>query len=129
VTGHVLVVDDDPDMLDTITMVLEAAGYATRTATNGREALDEVAEHTPGLILLDMLMPIMNGWECARELRGRYAHSLPIVVVTAAEHARMRAEEVDADDVLAKPFDIHELRRIVAQHLLLDRSCADSRGS
>ena len=116
-SGDVLIVDDDQDMLETIAMVLRAEGYETRHASNGREALDAVDRSLPGLILLDMLMPVMNGWECAHELRERYGRGLPIIVVTAAEHAKApRWIEVGADGVLAKPFDIGELRRVVARY-------------
>jgi len=113
----ILIVDDDPDMVETLELVLCADGYSCRTASNGAEALDMAAAKRPGLVLLDMLMPVMNGWDCAHELRQRYGRTVPIVVVTASEHAGKRAAEADADDVLPKPFDIDELRRIVARHL------------
>jgi CheY-like chemotaxis protein len=115
--SDVLVVDDDPDMVDLMLMVLEQAGFAARSARNGREALSAVAERAPALVLLDMLMPVMNGWECAHELRARYGKKLKIVVVTAAEHPRARAEEVGADDALPKPFDMNSLLRVVARYL------------
>jgi DNA-binding response OmpR family regulator len=113
----VLVVDDDPDMVELMLIVLEQAGYAARSARNGREALSAAAERTPALVLLDMLMPVMNGWECAYELRARYGSELKIVVVTAAEHPRARADEVGADDVLPKPFDMSNLLRVVARYV------------
>ena len=96
--------------------VLDSEGYRCRYAANGRQALDEVAAAMPAVILLDMLMPVMNGWDCARALRARYGQGLPIVVMTAAEHAEARRNDVGADDVLSKPFDLHELLRIVAAH-------------
>ena len=114
----VLVVDDDPDMVDAMLLVLEGAGYASRSAANGRQALDAVAARMPALVLLDMLMPVMDGWQCARELRARYGRGVPIVVVTAAEHARARGEEVGADAALAKPFDVDDLLRVVSRCLL-----------
>ncbi len=115
--SDVLVVDDDPDMVDLMLIVLEQAGYMARSARNGREALAAVAERVPGLVLLDMLMPVMNGWECAHELRSRYGNAVKIVVVTAAEHPRARAEEVGADDVLPKPFEMSNLLRVVARYV------------
>jgi DNA-binding response OmpR family regulator len=115
--SDVLVVDDDPDMVELMLIVLEQAGYRARSARNGREALSAAAERTPTLVLLDMVMPVMNGWECAHELRARYGSKLKIVVVTAAEHPRARAEEVGADDVLPKPFDMSSLLRLVARYL------------
>jgi len=113
----VLIVDDDPDMRETLQLVLCRNGYKCRTASNGIEALDQAAAARPGVVLLDMLMPLMNGWDTAHELRERYGHTVPIIVVTASEHAGERATEVGADDVLAKPFDIDDLRRLVARHL------------
>jgi CheY-like chemotaxis protein len=114
--GHdVLIVDDDPDMTETIAMVLEIDGYACRTAMNGREALAAAEAKLPGLVLLDMVMPVMNGWECARMLRERYGSEIRIVAVTAAEHADARARQADADAVLSKPFDVGALRAMVAR--------------
>lgn len=113
----VLIVDDEPDMADVIKAALEHEGYPCRVAANGRQALDEVSAALPGLVLLDMLMPIMNGWETARVLRDTYGPDLPIVVMTAAEHAGSRRDEAAADDVLAKPFELDELLRVIASFL------------
>jgi len=113
----VLIVDDDVDMSDVVKSALEAEGYACRTVGNGREALAEVARATPGVVLLDMLMPVMNGRECARELRRTYGRNLPIIVMTAAEHADARRLELEADAVLAKPFDLQQLLHAVRAHL------------
>lgn len=115
--NDILIVDDDADMVEVIEMVLRAAGYATRAARNGLEALEQVGDAMPALILLDILMPVMNGWKFADELRARYGDSVPIVVVTAAEHAHSRAEAIDAASVLEKPFEMPDLLRIVAQHV------------
>jgi DNA-binding response OmpR family regulator len=113
----VLVVDDDPDMVEAIMMVLEQGNYQARSAENGRQALAEVDKRLPGLILLDMLMPVMDGWQFAKELRARYDHTVPIVVVTAAEHVKTRGDEVGADDVLSKPFNISSLLGVVGRYL------------
>lgn len=114
----VLVVDDDPDMVTIMRIMLDDSGYQVRCARNGKEALESVAEKMPAVVLLDMLMPVMDGWQCARELRARYGREVPIVVVTAAEHAGARADQMGgADDVLAKPFEMAELLRIVARYV------------
>jgi CheY-like chemotaxis protein len=97
-------------------LVLSDAGYRVRTAPEGAAALVRVAEEMPGLILLDMRMPGMNGWEFAREFRARHGRACPIVVVTAAENARARAAEVEAEGWLSKPFEIDDVLRIVATH-------------
>jgi DNA-binding response OmpR family regulator len=113
----VLVVEDDPDLLALMEMVLVDAGRTVRTAAEGRAALARVAEEMPGLILLDMRMPGMNGWEFAREFRARHGRATPIVVVTAAENARRRAQEIGAEAWLAKPFDLDEVLAIVSRFL------------
>jgi CheY-like chemotaxis protein len=115
--GDVLVVDDDVDMLEVIELVLHEAGYTTRTALNGQQALDAVSNGMPALIVLDMLMPVMNGWQFAREFRTRYGREVPIVVATAAEHVNSRGDAIDASDVLPKPFEVSDLLRLVARHV------------
>jgi DNA-binding response OmpR family regulator len=113
----VLVVEDDLDLLTLMEIILVDAGYRVRTAREGRAALARIAEEMPGVILLDMRMPGMNGWEFAREFRARHGHACPIVVVTAAEDARQRAEEIGADAWLSKPFDLDDVLRTVSRRL------------
>jgi CheY-like chemotaxis protein len=115
--GDVLVVDDDPDMVEVMLALLRDSGYEARSAANGRQALAVVAERAPALVLLDMLMPVMDGWQCARALRSKYGRHIPIVVVTAGEHVSARGQEVDADDVLPKPFEVKDLLRIVERYV------------
>ncbi len=113
----VLVVEDDPDLVAIVEMILVETGRRVVTAREGQAALDRVGEEMPGLILLDMRMPGMNGWEFAREFKARHGRACPIVVVTAAENARRRAEEIGADGWLAKPFDLDEVLAMVARFL------------
>jgi urea transport system substrate-binding protein len=114
----VLVVDDDPDMIEVIELVLQDAGYKTRSALNGREALEAVAAGgMPALIVLDMLMPVMNGWQFADAFHALYGREVPIVVATAAEHVRSRSDGIGAVDVLPKPFEVSDLLRVVASHV------------
>ena len=113
----VLVVEDDLDLLGLLEMVLQDAGHRVRTATDGLQALARVAEEMPGLILLDMRMPVMNGWEFAREFRSRHGRACPIVVVTAAENAQLRAKEIEAEAWLSKPFDLDDVLRMVGRFL------------
>jgi CheY-like chemotaxis protein len=121
---EVLVVEDDADLVALLEMVLGDAGHRVRTAREGGEALARVAEAMPGLILLDMRMPGMNGWEFAREFRARHGRAAPIVVVTAAENARARAAEVGADGWLSKPFEIDDVLRMVARHAVSEAGLA-----
>jgi CheY-like chemotaxis protein len=113
----VLVVDDDPDLRTMVTLVLESGGYAVREAADGVEAIERLQEELPDLILLDMRMPRMDGWELGRRVRAMYRHEIPIVVMTAAEHAEKRASEIDADDFVSKPFDVDTVLRTVAHHI------------
>ena len=106
--GTVLVVDDDTSILDTVSSILSGEGYDVVSASSGQEALDAVARKLPLLILLDMRMPVMDGWAVARALRGQ-GISVPIVVMTAAESAQRWADEVGAEGYLAKPFGLDEL--------------------
>lgn len=122
----VLVVEDDPDMSDAMLRILAHAGFAARTAENGKRALEAVDERMPAVVLLDILMPVMDGWECARELRARYGTQLPIVVVTAAEHVEARCREVGADHLLPKPFELRELLRIVSRYASLARNAPEA---
>ncbi len=116
-TPAILVVEDDLDLLGLVEMLLQDTGYRVRTASDGLQALARVAEEMPSLILLDMRMPVMNGWEFAREFRARHGRGCPIVVVTAAENARRRAEEIGADAWLAKPFDLDDVLALVTRFL------------
>ena len=104
----ILVVDDDPSILTTISEVLDLEGYPVQTATNGAEALRAVERARPSLILLDMRMPVLDGWGFARALQERGV-KLPILVMTAAQNARRWAEEIGADGHIAKPFDLPDL--------------------
>ncbi len=114
---EVLVVEDDPDMAAVVQMIVAEAGYQVRTACDGAEALERIAERMPGVILLDMRMPVMDGWEFAREFGARFGRAAPIVVITAAENARARAEEIGADGWLEKPFELDEVVRMVSRFL------------
>lgn len=111
-TDTVLVVDDDTSILDTVTAILSGEGYEVVSASSGQEALDAVARKRPRVILLDMRMPIMDGWAVARALRSR-GSSVPIVVMTAADSAKRWADEVGAQGFLAKPFGLDELLAVV----------------
>jgi two-component system chemotaxis response regulator CheY len=111
----ILVVDDDPSILETVRAILESEGYAVVTATNGREALEVLESVTPFLMLLDMRMPVLDGWGVAAALRGS-AHRFPVIVMTAAENARRWADEIRADDHIAKPFDLNDLIQCVQRH-------------
>ncbi len=113
---RVLVVDDDSSIRDLIEMALAGHGYDVQPASNGAAALDIVRGRPPNLILLDMRMPVMDGWEFAREYRALPGPHVPIIVLTAARDAGSRAAEINAEAYLGKPFDLDQLLVLVAQH-------------
>ena len=111
-TGAILVVDDDPDLREFLQLMLTSMGFEVTSAANGQEALNDMEGHDPDLILLDMKMPVMDGWEFCRALEGRDSHP-PIVVLTAAPDPAGRAAEVHAEGWLGKPFEYADLEAIV----------------
>ena len=103
----VLVVDDDPDIRETLRFVLEDAGYPVYTAENGREALEVLADAQPlpGLILLDLMMPVMNGWQLRMELlKDQRLARIPVVVISGAANVESEARALGAAGYLAKPI-------------------------
>jgi CheY-like chemotaxis protein len=104
----ILVVDDDPAILSTVAEILELEGYPVATAENGAAALEAIEAEPPALVLLDMRMPVLDGWGFARALRERDL-KVPILVMTAAQSAQDWAAEIGADGYLAKPFELPEL--------------------
>lgn len=120
----ILVVDDDPAILATVSEALDLEGFPVVTATNGAEALAAVDRNQPSLVLLDMRMPVLDGWGFMRAVRER-GLTLTVVVMTAAADARRWGREIGAQGVLAKPFDLDELMRAV-QRLRPPRSCSET---
>lgn len=119
----ILIVDDDPDLLELIElMLLDVEGCNVQKAANGSEALAYVEASMPDLILLDMKMPIMSGWEFAERYHSTALQEprAPIVVVTAAENAARRAQEIEAQGWLSKPFTRADLLEEVHRHLPCD---------
>ena len=121
--GRLLVVDDDPDVRDSLERALRHAGYAVTTAVHGADALDSVARSPVDLIVLDVLMPMVDGFDACRRLRER-GDATPVLVLTARDAIddRVTGLEVGADDYLVKPFALRELMARV--RALLRRSQA-----
>jgi DNA-binding response OmpR family regulator len=108
----ILIVDDEPFNVDYLEQTLAELGYATRSATNGQEALDQVAADAPDLILLDVMMPRMDGFTVCRLLKAQdETRLIPIVIMTAldAKADRITGIQAGADDFLTKPVDETEL--------------------
>lgn len=108
----ILVVDDDPDILSTVSDILEFEGYKVERALNGAEGLKVIDRIEPWLVLLDMRMPVLNGWDFARILKEK-GKVLPILVMTAAQDAQRWAHEIGANGYVAKPFDLIDLLHAV----------------
>ena len=111
-TSRVLVVDDEPQVVWMLQFSLEAEGYQTLSARDGRAALDEVREHHPSVVLLDIMMPVMDGWAFLEELQALPADERPRVIVVSARSSlrdRAKAAELGADAFVAKPFNVDDL--------------------
>ena len=108
--SRLLVVDDDPDVRDSLRRALGYAGYAVATAANGADALASVSRSPVDLIILDVLMPMLDGFDTCRALRER-GNATPVIVLTARDAVddRVAGLEAGADDYLVKPFALREL--------------------
>lgn len=110
VAPTVLVAEDHLDSRDAMRALLEAFGYHVIVATNGREAVELATSHRPDLVLMDIMMPELDGFEATRELRKRpELEGMPIIAVTAMEGAQQLAIQAGANDFVRKPVDIRGL--------------------
>jgi class 3 adenylate cyclase len=122
--SRVLIVDDTPANIQTLAAVLQQKGYLISVATNGKQALDVLSRLRPDLILLDVMMPEMDGFEtCSRIKASPEWHDIPIIFLTAKSDTAdiVRGFELGAVDYVAKPFNSHELLARVNTHLTIDR--------
>ena len=117
---RLLVIDDDASIREMLEMVLDSEGYEVLTAPHGAAAVKLLGQTRPDVILLDMKMPVMDGWEFMAWYRRLPDPKVPVVVLTAAQDDALRADEVGADAYVAKPFAIDELLRVLEQHLPTD---------
>ena len=108
----VLVVDDEPQVVWMLQFSLEAEGFQTFAARDGRTALDELRQRRPQLMLLDIMMPVMDGWSVLQEIRDLPEGERPRVVVVSARASlrdRAKAAELGAEAFVAKPFNVDDL--------------------
>src|SRR3954470_23150116 len=107
--ARVLVVDDDPTVAEVVTGYLDRAGYAVDRAEDGPDALSRAAAHWPDLVVLDLMLPGMDGLEVCRRMRAR--GPVPVIMLTARgdEEDRVLGLELGADDYVVKPFSPREL--------------------
>jgi two-component system, chemotaxis family, chemotaxis protein CheY len=113
--ARVLVVDDDENIREFVSLALMGEGHEVDVAANGAVALDVVESAAPDVILLDMRMPVMDGWQFASAYRGVPGRRARLVVMTAARDAARSGAEISADANLAKPFELDELLDLVQQ--------------
>ncbi|HXD07718.1 MAG TPA: response regulator [Burkholderiaceae bacterium] len=110
----ILVVEDEYGSAEVLQLVLEIEGYRVLLASNGREALDLMAQHRPDLVLTDFMMPIMSGAQLGAALRERPATSpIAIVMMSAAEESVVRRQFRDYNAFLRKPFSVEALLPVV----------------
>lgn len=123
-TGTVLVVDDEPSGRDTLEAILEGQNYTLLMASNGMQALDLIRENQPDVMLLDVMMPGMSGFEVCRKVRSdSNLAEIPIIILTALDDRKslITALEAGADDFVSKPVDRYELNARLAGIMRLNR--------
>ena len=108
---HVLIVDDEPELRQLLTDVLESEGCRVARAANGAEALDRIADDRPDLIVLDLMMPVLDGWTFINSYTRIAGTEIPIISLSAvlSDSATERLEHLGVRCCLAKPFDLNEL--------------------
>jgi DNA-binding response OmpR family regulator len=113
----ILVVEDEPDLVWLLRFNLESEGYRTFVARNGEEALELLRRERPDLILLDLMMPVMDGWAMLDEIQAGGVSRPRVIVVSArtAQDDRLRAARYGVEGFVAKPFDMDELLAMIRQ--------------
>lgn len=115
----VLVIEDHEDTRHMVQTALEFNGYSTVGAANGLRGLQELEQHRPCLILLDLSMPIMDGWTFRKEqldLADKELASVPVIVLSALTDCQEHGRKLGAADVIPKPVDMDRMVRVVQQH-------------
>jgi CheY-like chemotaxis protein len=116
----VLIVDDEPFNVDVLQQELEELNYKLVTATNGQEALSKIKSHQPDLILLDLMMPVLDGFAVLAEIKGDNSlRDIPVIIVSAADDSKsiVKGIKQGADDYITKPIDADHLKKKVKEHL------------
>ena len=120
----ILVVDDDPDLVEAVSMKLEAQNFRVAKAYDGVEAMDRIKEEKPALVILDVMMPRKNGWDVCEEIKTDAGlKDIAVVLLTAVadsvkttSYTHHDGKTTLADDYIPKPIDLDELMEIVSDH-------------
>ena len=118
--GRVLIIDDEPELVKAVEVRLKANGYDVEVAYDGKAGIDKAKEVRPDLILLDFVMPMMDGYEVARELMADIEiKQIPIVVLTASQQKdlKTRFREIGINAFIVKPFETSDLLDMVNKYL------------
>ncbi len=111
--NKIMVVDDEPDVVDLVRLVLESDGFQVVTAYSGKEALEKIGKEMPDLVLLDIMMPQMDGWEVYSRIRANpQTKDIPVAMLTAKSQSidkMIGLHVVKVDDYITKPFGRSEL--------------------
>jgi len=116
----VLIIEDEKLIIVSTQMVLEASGFQVESAVNGEEGIASAKDLRPDLILLDIMMPGIDGWETLTRLkRDPETSDIPVIIFTAREHSRghQKSAEMGAADYFRKPFEPDELIELVEKHI------------
>ena len=118
--NRILLVDDEPDFVQSLKVILEKKGYAVITASDGREGLEKARHERPDLIILDVMLPKMNGYEVCQLLKfDEKFWEIPVVMLTARaqDQDKVTGKETGADGYITKPFDPEQLIIKIKEHL------------
>ena len=113
---RILIVDDEAELVKAVQVRLEANGYEVETAYDGQEAMDKINNMKPDLILLDIVMPVMNGYEVSKKLKSNPdTKEIPIIIFSASQRRNLEKEcrELGVTDFIAKPFRTQDLLNTV----------------
>ena len=116
----VLIADDENDIVETLQFMFESEGFNVLTAFDGEEALQAARTNNPDIILLDVMMPKINGYKVSRLLKfDKKFQDIPIIMLTARsqEEDKLIGEETGANEYITKPFDINDVIELVKQYL------------
>lgn len=116
---RILVVDDDPAIRRLLQRLLQQEGYIVDVAGDGQAALARIREEQPDLLLLDLMMPVMDGWNLYGQLRTSSDTHFPVIIMTAGERIGRARQDFPDAEVVAKPFDIDYLLQLIRQCLQL----------